>query len=52
MSIYKLHVNYILNLKRLKGNEIAEYKGNKNAVSYCNFLYNKGICQFSHSQAI
>lgn len=50
MSIYKCQVSYILNLKRLKGTEIAEYKGNKNVLTYCNFLLNKGVCQFSHSQ--
>jgi hypothetical protein len=50
MSIYKSHISYFLNLKRLRGIEIAEYKGNKNAVTYCKFLENRGICQFSHSQ--
>jgi len=50
MAIYTSNIHYILNLKKLKGNEIAEYKSNKSAVTYCNFLKSKGICQFSHSQ--
>lgn len=29
MSIYKANINYILNLKKLKGSDIVEYKSNR-----------------------